>query len=282
MVKQYEKEAHDREREFKKCIDECTAELKRNQELMEIKEASYQTKLEEMVKQIDAIKADSTKKTPPQPRTRKSLGTLKKEAFEILPGTVNTNRGSTAQATSFSVNWDENTLPPSNKHVHFGQCRSMPWHIPPIDVHDESEDIISGSSLNSSKPIPAKRSHRSIECTYPEEVATTAITHVKKLKEPKLAKLKGGYSSEASLFFQGWAKDVQAVVADCELTENEAIQLIKEYTEASARKQVDSFVDFTENPTFDMLMKELAAVYSPTDDDVSLMSEFYGHKQLAK
>ena len=34
----------------------------------------------------------------------------------------------------------------------------------------------------------------------------------KKLKEPKLAKLKGGYSSEANLFFQGWVKDVQAVV----------------------------------------------------------------------
>ena len=29
-------------------------------------------------------------------------------------------------------------------------------------------------------------------------------------------------------------------------------------------------------------MKELAAVYSPTDDDASLMSEFYGHKQLTK
>ena len=73
--------------------------------------------------------------------------------------------------------------------------------------------FLSGSSLNSSKPIPAKRSHRSIDCTYPEEVATTAITHVmasefKKLKEPKLAKLRGGYSSEASLFFQRWAKDV--------------------------------------------------------------------------
>ena len=104
----------------------------------------------------------------------------------------------------------------------------------------------------------------------------------KKLKEPKLAKLKGGYSSEASLFFQGWAKDVQAVVADCELTDSEAIQLIKEHTEASAHKQVDSFLDLTEHPTFNMLMKELAAVYSPTDDDASLMSEFYGHKQLAK
>ena len=102
------------------------------------------------------------------------------------------------------------------------------------------------------------------------------------MKEPKLAKLKGGYSSEASLFFQGWAKDVQAVVADHELTDSEAIQLIKEYTEASAQKQVDSFLDLTEHPTFDMLMKELAAVYSPTDDDASLMSKFYGHKQLAK
>ena len=68
---------------------------------MEIKEASYQTKLEEMAKQIDAIKADSTKKIPPQPSARKSLGTFKKEAFEILPGTVNTNRGSAAP--NFSV-----------------------------------------------------------------------------------------------------------------------------------------------------------------------------------
>ena len=287
LVRHYEKEARDREREFRKCIDECTAELKRNQELMEIKEASYQTKLEEMAKQIDAIKADSTKKIPPQPSARKSLGTLKKEAFEILPGTVNTNRGSTAPATSFSVNWDENTLPPSNKHVHFGQCTSTSQHISPIDLHDESEDIISGSSLNSAKPIPAKRSHRSIDCTYPEEVATTAITHVianefKKLKEPKLAKLKGGYLSKASLFFQGWAKDVRAIVEDRQLTDSEAIQLIKEHTEASARKQVDSFLDLTEHPTFDMLMKELAAVYSPTDDDASLMSEFYSCKQLAK
>ena len=100
-----------------------------------------------------------------------------------------------------------------------------------------------------------------MDCTYPGEVATTAITHVmasefKKLKEPKLAKLKGGYSSEASLFFQGWAKGVQAVVADRKLTESEAIQLIKEHTEASACKQVDSFLDLTEHPTFDMLMKE--------------------------
>ena len=105
---------------------------------------------------------------------------------------------------------------------------------------------------------------------------------LKKLKEPKLAKLKGGYSSQANLFFQGWAKDVQAVVADCQLTDSEAIQLIKEYTEASACKQVDSFLDLTKHLTFNTLMKELASVYSPPDDDASLMADLYGHKQLAK
>ena len=71
-------------------------------------------------------------------------------------------------------------------------------------------------------------------------------------------------------------------MADRKLTYSEAIQLIKEHTEASARKQVDSFLDLTEYPTFNMLMKELAGVYLPTDDDASLMSEFYSHKQLTK
>ena len=71
LVKHYEKEAGDRERELRKCIDECTAELKRDRELMGIKEASYQAKLGEMANQIDAIKADSTKKISLQPSARK-------------------------------------------------------------------------------------------------------------------------------------------------------------------------------------------------------------------
>ena len=259
---------------------------------MEVKEAGYQTKLEEMARQIEAIKADSTKKIPqcpPQPSTRKSLGTLRKEVFETLPGTVNPNRGSAVPSTGLSVDWDENTLPQSNKQVHFG-CTSTPRHTLPMDLHNKSEDIISGSNLSSSKPKPAPRSNRSIDHTCAKGIAATAFNstlHVmasefKKLKEPKLAKLKGGYSSEANLFFQGWAKDVQAAMVDHQLTDSEPIQLVKEYTKGSARKHVDGFLDFTEHPTFEKLMKELASVYSSTDDDASLMSEFYSHKQLAK
>ena len=292
LVKEYEKEARDRKKEFKKHMDEYAATLKKDRELMEIKEASYEAKLNEMVKQIETIQAESIKQKvqcPPQPSARKSLGTLRKEVFETLPGTVNPNRGSALPSTGLSVNWDEHTLPQSNKQVHFG-CTSTPQHTLPIDLHDESELIISGSSLSSSKPVPTPQSNRTIDHTCSERIAATAFNstlHVmasefKKLKEPKLAKLKGGYSSEANLFFQGWAKDVQAVVADRQLTDSEAIQLVKEYTEGSAHKQVDSFLDFNEHPTFEKLMKELAAVYSPPDDDASLMSEFYRGKQLAK
>ena len=146
---------------------------KKDRELMEIKEASYEAKLNEMAKQIETIKAESTKQKvqcPPQPSARKSLGTLRKEVFDTLPGTVNPNRGSALPSTGLSVNWDEHTLPQSNKQVHFG-CMSTPQHTLPIDLYDESEDIISGSNLSSSKPKPAPRSNRTIDHTCAEGVA---------------------------------------------------------------------------------------------------------------
>ena len=46
------------------------------------------------------------------------------------------------------------------------------------------------------------------------------------------------------------------IVEDRQLKDSEAIQLIKEHTEASARKKVDSFLDLTEHPTFNILPKE--------------------------
>ena len=159
LVKQYEKEALCREKQFKKCINEYKAMMEKDRELMEIKEAHYQAKLEEMAKQINAIKAESTRNLQPcvpKPNARKSLGTMCKEVFETLPGTVNTNRGSAVPSTGLSVNWDENTLPSSKIQVHF-VCTSTPRHTLPINLHNESEEIISGSSLNSSKPMPAPR-----------------------------------------------------------------------------------------------------------------------------
>ena len=57
-----------------------------------------------------------------------------------------------------------------------------------------------------------------------------AATKFRKLQEPKVAKFKGGYSSDASLVFQSWLKDIWAYVLECRLSQWEAIQLVKDYT----------------------------------------------------
>ena len=92
------------------------------------------------------------------------------------------------------------------------------------------------------------------------------------MKEPKLAKLKGGYTTEANLFFQSWAKDVQAIIIDRQMSDNEALQLIKEHTEGAARGQVDNYLDFSDNQTFSGLMKELSTAFESCQDEASLMA----------
>ena len=157
--------------QYKQRIKEYEAQRRKDLQEAELKEACYQSKLDEMARQIEAIKAETSKKVycPPQPSARKSLGTLRKEVFETVPGTVNVNRGSAVPSTGLSVNWDDNTLPPPSKQVHFGQWSSTPRHTL---LHDESDDIISCSVVSASKPIPAPRVNRSIDHT---EVAAATL-----------------------------------------------------------------------------------------------------------
>ena len=61
-----------------------------------------------------------------------------------------------------------------------------------------------------------------------------AATEFRILREPKVAKLKGGYSSNASLVYQSWQKDIWVYVSECHLSQWEAIQLVKDYTSEHA------------------------------------------------
>ena len=61
-----------------------------------------------------------------------------------------------------------------------------------------------------------------------------AATKFRKLREPKVVKFKGGYSTNASLVFQLWLKDIQVYVLECCLSQWEAIQLVKDYTSEQA------------------------------------------------
>ena len=72
-----------------------------------------------------------------------------------------------------------------------------------------------------------------------------AAMELRKLREPKVAKLKGGYSSDASLVFQSCLKDIWVYDLECCLSQLEAIQLVKDSTSENAWLKVEYYLGFT-------------------------------------
>ena len=68
-----------------------------------------------------------------------------------------------------------------------------------------------------------------------------AVQEFCKLHEPKINKLKGGYSATANLIFQSWLKDINVHIEDQNLTEREAIQLVKDFTAERACNEVEFY-----------------------------------------
>ena len=60
-----------------------------------------------------------------------------------------------------------------------------------------------------------------------------------KLSKPKINKLKGGYSATVNLIFQSWLKDISVHVKDQNLTERDAIQLVKDFTGGRAMMKLN-------------------------------------------
>ena len=85
---------------------------------------------------------------------------------------------------------------------------------------------------------------------------TAVASEFKKMQEPKLAKLKGGTTANASLFFTSWVKDAQSVITERSMNNYEALQLVKDYTEGKARAQVEFYLASTVNPTFEGLISQ--------------------------
>ena len=114
---QLEEEIHRHKKDF--------SDLKQKQEM---EQAKYQSRLNDMAKEIAAIKTEKATKQKPLPQVvkYKDLGTLHQEVFNTLPGTVNVNRGGAIPPTGTSVNWADSTIAPPNKQIYFGQRSSTP------------------------------------------------------------------------------------------------------------------------------------------------------------
>ena len=104
-----------------------------------------------------------------------------------------------------------------------------------------------------------------------------AATEFKKLQEPKVAKFKGGYSSDASLVFQSWLKDIRVYTIECHLSRQEPIQLVKYYTSKQARSEVEYYLGLTpkEEQSFQGLIDHLSLTFQSCKTVSSLITDFY-------
>ena len=111
-----------------------------------------------------------------------------------------------------------------------------------------------------------------------------AATEFRKLREPKVAKLKGGYSSDASLVYQLWLKDVWFYVLEQCLSQWEAIQLVKDYTSKHTWLKVEYYLGLTpeSKQSFQGLIDHLSLTFQSCKTVSSLMADFYNWSQKAQ
>ena len=102
-----------------------------------------------------------------------------------------------------------------------------------------------------------------------------------KLCEPKINKLKGRYSATANLIFQLWLKDINIHVEYWNLTEREAIQLVKDFTAERARDEVEFYMGMIvdDQQSFDGLVNHLKHAFQSGETVSKLISDFYSRHQ---
>ena len=286
--------------------DQCKMEF--DQELKKLKEEwsqeclktneQHNTQISIVLKEIDALKEHSrTQQKAEVVEPGDKISDLKTMAFDFVPGTVNTKRGGAVNLYEETILWSKNEdaapIPP-RKHVHF---TSTPRHPVQLNLFDSDDDNqITGHPGNPfignpSNPFTQQQVHGHIplQTTVDTDVTTiigntmsAVMSEFKKMREPKLAKLKGGITSGASLFFNSWVKDVRAVILERAMSNAEALQLVKDYTEGKARRQVKFYIVSTQNPSFEGLINNLKTSFQSGEDEAMVRGEFYSHKQYSK
>ena len=121
----------------------------------------------------------------------------------------------------------------------------------------------------------------STEVYQPGYDMKVAAQEFHKLHKPKINKLKGGYSATANLIFQSWLKDINVHVEDQNLTEREAIQLVKDFTAERACNEVEFYMGIIadDQHSFDGLVNHLKHAFQSGETGSELISVFYGCHQ---
>ena len=139
---------------------------------------------------------------------------------------------------------------------------------------------ISNIDLNVTPPRTQKED--TIAESLLQNTIQTLPSEFKHSRKPKIQKFRGGTSSGALLVFKSWMQDIDCTIKDRNLNTDEAIRLVKEFSEGSARDNINFYLEITDNPTIEGLFQNLKQVFSSGEDGQQVLAEFYSHTQGSK
>ena len=188
---------------------------------------------------------------------------FQEEVTNYLPPTVNKKCGA---AVTTDDTFGDLTLGGYRdaKHVHFASTPIRPEvsniNLTPPHIH--KEETIAESVL-----------HNTMQ---------TLASEFKQTREPKIQKFRGGTSSGTLLVFKSWMQDIECAIKDRNLNNDEALQLVKEFSEGCACDNINFYLEVTDKPSVDGLFENLRQVFSSGEEGQQMLAEFYSCVQNPK
>ena len=171
----------------------------------------HNAQISQVLKEVEVLKEQSC--TQPKAKSNEpidKISGLKATVFNFMPGMVNTRRGGAVNIHDDTILWSKNDdTPPispckqDEKHVHFTSTPRHPVQSNLFDSDDENPIIGHSGNPFISNPgnpfvqqlvhsqIPAQTTVDTDATTIIGNTMSTVASEFKKMREPKLAKLKG-------------------------------------------------------------------------------------------
>ena len=200
---------------------------------------------------------------------------LRDEVFNVVPGMLNKQCGTASRRKKVKSGSEVR----KDKAFHLPQVADMPLagsshghkvtfrspgvrpgsvsstsHLVPQPVSFNVSRIPdierSGKDTDSEAEVRPKTPHQKAKRTRNDaSIASHSLQlmaeEFRKICEPKIQKLKGGYLANTMLIFNSWLKDVEICVSKQKLPNMEVVQLVKDYTTEGAIGPTEYYLDTT-------------------------------------
>ena len=190
---------------------------------------------------------------------------LQEEVNNYCPPTVNKKRGAAISTDDTIADWTLGRTR-DTRHVHFAST--------PVKSN------ISNININVTPPRASKED--TLAESLLQNTMQTLASEFKRSREPKIQKFRGGTSTGTLLVFKSLMQDIECTIKDRNLSTDEAIRLVKEFSEGSAKDNINFYLEITDNPTIEGLFDNLKQVFSIGEDGQQMLAEFYSRSQGSK